>query len=68
MVDRIIVSHQTLTSFTHNLPENQFIRVHKSFIISIDKIVLIEGNRILIQDHKIPIGKMYKLNVNRLIK
>ncbi|MEM5565128.1 LytTR family DNA-binding domain-containing protein [Psychroserpens sp. AS72] len=68
MVDRIIVSHQTLTSFTHNLPENQFIRVHKSFIISIDKIELIEGNRILIQDHKIPIGKMYKLNVNRLIK
>ena len=68
MVDRIIVSHQTLTSFTHNLPENQFIRVHKSFIISIDKIELIEGNRILIQNHKIPIGKMYKLNVNQLIK
>lgn len=68
MVDRMIVSHQTLTSFTHNLPENQFIRVHKSFIISIDKIELIEGNRIQIRDHKIPIGKMYKLNVNRLIK
>jgi DNA-binding LytR/AlgR family response regulator len=68
MVDRMIISHQTLTSFTHNLPENQFIRVHKSFIISIDKIELIEGNRIHIRDHKIPIGKMYKLNVNRLIK
>lgn len=68
MVDRMIVSHQTLTSFTHNLPENKFIRVHKSFIISIDKIELIEGNRIQIRDHKIPIGKMYKLNVNRLIK
>ena len=68
MIDRMIISHQTLTSFTHNLPESQFIRVHKSFVISIDKIELIEGNRILIQDHKIPIGKMYKLNVNRLIK
>ena len=68
MVDRIIVSHQTLTSFTHNLPENKFIRVHKSFIISIDKIELIEGNRIHLRNHKIPIGKMYKLNVNRIIK
>lgn len=68
MVDRIIVSHQTLISFTHNLPENQFIRVHKSFIISIYKIELIEGNRIHIQNHKIPIGKIYKLNVNQLIK
>jgi DNA-binding LytR/AlgR family response regulator len=68
MIDRMIISHQTLTSFTHNLPESQFIRVHKSFVISIDKIELIEGNRILIQQYKIPIGKMYKLNVNRLIK
>lgn len=68
MMDRMIVSHQTLTSFTHNLPENQFIRVHKSFIVSIDKIELIEGNRIHISNHKIPIGKMYKLNVNRLLK
>jgi DNA-binding LytR/AlgR family response regulator len=68
MVDKMIVSHQTLTSFTHQLPENQFIRVHKSFIVSIDKIELIEGNRIFIENHKIPIGKMYKLNVNRLIK
>ncbi|MFL0352623.1 LytR/AlgR family response regulator transcription factor [Xanthomarina sp. GH4-25] len=68
MMDRVIVSHQTLTSFTHNLPENQFIRVHKSFIVSIDKIELIEGNRIHISNHKIPIGKMYKLNVNRLLK
>ena len=68
MVDKMIVSHLTLTSFTHNLPESQFIRVHKSFIISIDKIELIEGNRIHLQNHKIPIGKIYKLNVNQLIK
>lgn len=68
MIDKMIVSHQSLTSLTHLLPESQFIRVHKSFIISIDKIELIEGNRIFIKDHKIPIGKMYKLNVNRLIK
>ena len=68
MIDKMIISHQTLTSFTHNLPENQFLRVHKSFIISIDKIELIEGNRIKIQTHQIPIGKMYKLNINKLIK
>lgn len=68
MLDKMIVSHQTLTSFTNNLPESKFIRVHKSFIVSIDKIELIEGNRIHIQNHKIPIGKIYKLNINRLIK
>ncbi|GGG32370.1 DNA-binding response regulator [Dokdonia pacifica] len=67
MTDKLIVSHQTLSSFTQNLPENQFIRVHKSYIVSIPKIELIEGNRILIKTHKIPIGKMYKLNVDKLL-
>ena len=50
------------------LPENQFLQVHKSFIISKDKIELIEGNRISIQDHNIPIGKFYKINVIKMIK
>ena len=68
LVDKMIVSHQTLISFSQSLPDNQFIRVHKSFIVSIDKIELIEGNRIHIQNHKIPVGKMYKLNINKLIE
>lgn len=67
MKDKMIVSHQTLTSFTNTLPESQFIRVHRSFIVSKDKIESIEGNRIRIQKHEIPIGKMYKLNINKLI-
>ena len=68
MIDKMIVSHQTLSSFTNILPENQFMQVHKSFIISKDKIDLIEGNRISIQQHNIPIGKVYKMNVNKMIK
>ncbi|WP_299684386.1 LytTR family DNA-binding domain-containing protein [uncultured Dokdonia sp.] len=67
MIDQLIVSHQTLSSFTQQLPEKQFVRVHKSYIISIPKIELIEGNRIHIKSHKIPIGKMYKLNVDKLL-
>jgi|UniRef100_UPI0040474BE0 DNA-binding LytR/AlgR family response regulator len=48
------------------LPENDFLRVHKSFIVSVGAIKLIEGNRIGILDHKIPIGQTYKNQVNRL--
>lgn len=66
--DQVITTHQTLANFEAVLSENQFIRTHKSYIISIDKIELIEGNRIFIKDHKIPIGKMYKLNVNKLLR
>lgn len=66
--EKMIISHQTLTSFTNLLPEHQFIRVHKSFIVAKDKIELIEGNRISIEEHKIPIGKIYKININKIIK
>lgn len=68
LIDKVIISHQTLISFSQNLPQDQFIRVHKSFMVSIDKIDLIQGNRIHILDHKIPIGKLYKLNISKLLK
>ncbi len=66
--NQTIITHQTLTSFAELLPSNLFVRTHKSFIVAIDKIEVIEGNRIKIKNHQIAIGKMYKININRLIK
>jgi DNA-binding LytR/AlgR family response regulator len=65
--DKMIITHQTLSSLEGVLPNNQFIRVHKSFIIAKNKIVLIEGNLIHIEGHKIPVGKMYRKNINELL-
>lgn len=53
----------TLLSFAkleEQLPMNKFARVHKSYLIAIDKIDHIENNRIKIGDHLIPIGETYK--------
>ncbi len=50
------------------LPKDEFLQVHKSFAVATKHIKSIEGNRILIADHIIPIGKMYKTNVNQLLK
>jgi DNA-binding LytR/AlgR family response regulator len=41
------------------LPQNQFIRVHKSFIVAIDKIDSIERNRIKIADRLIPVSETF---------
>ncbi|RCR70875.1 hypothetical protein DUE52_04615 [Larkinella punicea] len=35
-------------------------RVHKSYIVSIDKIEAIDGNEIVIQSHRIPISRNYR--------
>lgn len=64
--DEMIVTHQKISDFDELLPSHNFLRVHKSFIASLDKIKLIEGNRIYIDSHKIPIGQTYKSDINKL--
>ncbi len=42
------------------LPPEKFMRVHKSYIVSLERIERIERNTIMIEDQKIPIGNKYK--------
>ena len=62
----MIVSHEKISQYQSILREDNFLRVHKSFIVAIDKIKFIEGNSILINEYRIPIGQTYKSNVNKL--
>lgn len=48
-----------LKNLEENLDKKAFIRVHKSYIVSINKIEGIEGNEIFIQSNKIPISRNY---------
>jgi len=66
LADEMIVSHEKISHYESLLNPNQFLRVHKSFIVAIDKIKFIEGNRIIIQEQKVPIGQTYKSLVSKL--
>jgi DNA-binding LytR/AlgR family response regulator len=50
------------------LSDTDFLQVHKSFAVAKKHINSIEGNRIYIGDHIVPIGKLYKTNINKLLK
>jgi DNA-binding LytR/AlgR family response regulator len=62
----MLISHEKISFYEGLLPSSKFLRVHKSFIVPLEKIKLIEGNRIFISDIEIPIGQTYKSLVNRL--
>mgnify|MGYP001036348286 CR=1 FL=1 len=64
--DKMILSHEKISLLENMFQKENFLRVHKSFIVAINKIKYIEGNRIIIQDHKIPVGQTYKANVKNL--
>lgn len=53
---------QTLKHWEKLLPDDEFARVHKSFIVNIAQINKIAGNQIMIASKNIPIGRHYKQN------
>ena len=67
LLGEMIVSHEKISSLEKVLPSTDFLRVHKSFIVSIKKIRTIEGNRIAIGEHLIPIGQTYRNDLMRRI-
>lgn len=57
-----IITLMSLKSMEEQLVPKKFIRVHRSFIININKIGSIDKNRIIIEGHQIPIGETYRKN------
>lgn len=55
-----IITLQTMKNLEQRLPTGKFIRVHRSFIISIDKLKSIASHSVEIGAKQIPIGKNYK--------
>ncbi len=58
------VTKSTMKNIVDKLPANEFIRIHKSFIVSIDKITSFENNHIHLANGseivKIPLGSQYR--------
>ncbi len=55
-----VITLNSLKRMSENLPDDHFLRVHKSFIINTNKIKSLTKNRIIIHDRWIPVGESYK--------
>jgi len=49
-----------ITNFYANLPSSKFIRVHRSYIINLNKVTRIEKDDVFLNKHQAPLGNMYK--------
>lgn len=67
-VDKPYVFLATLKSLEEKLPKNRFMRIHRSFIVSLDKIKTIERDRIIFGKERIPISKHYKEGFDKFVK
>ncbi len=66
-VQRPIITRMSLKSIEEKLPADGFVRVHKSYIVSLDKIVSIRKGKISIGAVHVPISEHYKDNLYRFI-
>jgi two-component system, LytTR family, response regulator len=66
--DKKIMTLQSFAKIEESLPVKNFCRVHKSFIVAIDKIISVERGVILIAGQRIPISNTYKDNFYSKIK
>lgn len=57
---RKVIVKTSLTQMEEKLPGEQFLRIHKSFIVSVGKIEAFTANTIEVQGKELPIGRSYK--------
>ena len=62
-----LVVHKTMKSIEDLLPKNKFIRVHKSYIVSLGVVNSIVGNMVEINGKEIPIGANYKEQLIKMV-
>lgn len=63
-----LVFHATMKSLETKLPTDRFMRIHRSYIVHLEKIKTIERYRILFGNKRIPISKQYKEAFDNFVK
>lgn len=65
--DQTITSLTTLKRIEERLPEADFLRIHRSFIVAVNKIDALGRNSVHIGSTEIPVGDLYKESFKRLV-
>jgi DNA-binding LytR/AlgR family response regulator len=67
--ERKYITYLTLSAVEEQLPQQQFMKIHKSYLIALNKVKAIEGNEVVLQNnHHIPISRALKDEVmNRIL-
>ncbi len=65
--DKPILSRSTFIEAINLLPADKFVRIHRSFVVAINKIDKVERHELTIKDKTIPISEAYSQNLNEAL-
>lgn len=64
--DKKLLTRMTITEASDMLPEDKFVRVHRSYITAKDKIDKIERHQVCIKGNEVPVGASYMQHLQRV--
>ena len=57
----------TLSHMISQLPVEKFVRIHRSYVVNLDKIGALKGGKVYLPTHELPVGKLYKKAIHDLL-
>lgn len=63
-----IMSQMKISDFEKLLPERDFVRIHRSFMVAKEHVTMIKATEVHLGDLALPVGRVYKENVERLFQ
>jgi DNA-binding LytR/AlgR family response regulator len=67
MKEKEVITYQKISYLEQKLPQNKFIRIHRSFIVAIDKITSFTPTSVTLEKVEIPIGRNYKIPAMKIL-
>lgn len=61
-----VISRMSIKSLEEQLPPERFLRIHKSYIVSVSAITAVRRNSIFMNEHELPVGDTYRIAVAKL--
>jgi DNA-binding LytR/AlgR family response regulator len=63
-----VITKQPISSVEEMLPKEKFVRIHRSYIVSVNKIESYNHELVWIAKHELPISRMYRHEVTRILE
>jgi DNA-binding LytR/AlgR family response regulator len=64
--EKAVLSLMNMTAALELLPERSFVRIHRSYIVAVRHIDLIETDHVRMGDRRLPVGEKFRKNLSRL--
>lgn len=64
--DKKIMAYGSLSSLEKELSQSNFLRIHRSYLVAVSKIVAISGTFVILPNDKLPVGRKYREIVEKL--